>query len=69
MSLFKRLNAQIPGMGHRGLNRDPYAVQLYEYPRRPDQAHEILDAVAAWLDEIGYPEVTVEFHWHLKKSP
>ena len=55
-------------MGERGLNREPYSVELSEYPRRPDQAQEILDLVAAWLDETGHPEVTVEFHWHLKKS-
>jgi hypothetical protein len=41
---------------------------LDEFPRRPEQAQEILDVVAAWLDESGHPEVTVQFNWHLKKS-
>jgi hypothetical protein len=69
-SLEARLD-QIPGTGQRGIRVEQgqsYDVTLDEYPRRPEQAEQILDTVAAWLDEVGHPEVSVEFHWHLKQS-
>jgi hypothetical protein len=63
---------QIRGTGERGITfggGEACEVTLSEYPRRPEQAEEILNAVAAWLDEVDHPEVTVEFRWHLKRSP
>ncbi len=70
MSLSARLN-QIPGTGQRGvgsLGEGLYEVVLDEFPRRSEQVTGILDAVGAWLDEVGHQEVTVEFRWHLKRS-
>ena len=60
-------------MGARGLSVDfdqsEFGVVLDEYPRRPEDARKVLDVVAAWLDEIGHPEVTVEFRWPVRRSP
>ena len=62
-SLLGRLE-EIRGTGGRGLSVDfdqsEFAVVLNEYPRRPEDAKKVLNVVAAWLDEIGHPEVTVE---------
>lgn len=71
-SLLGRLD-EIRGMGGRGLSVDldqsEFEVVLNEYPRRPEDAKKLLDVVAAWLDEIGHPEVTVEFRWPVRRSP
>ena len=71
-SLVGRLE-EIRGTGQRGLSVDfdqsEFAVVLSEYPRRPEDAKKVLDVVAAWLDEIGHPEVTVEFRWPVRRSP
>ena len=71
-SLLGRLE-EIRGTGGRGLSVDfdqsEFAVVLNEYPRRPEDAKKVLDVVAAWLDEIGHPEVTVEFRWPVRRSP
>ena len=71
-SLLGRLE-EIRGTGARGLSVDfdqsEFAVVLDEYPRRPEDAKKVLDVVAAWLDEIGHPEVTVEFRWPVRRSP
>ncbi len=71
-SLLSRLE-EIRGTGQRGLSvdrdRSEFAVVLDEYPRRPEDAKKVLDVVAAWLDEIGHPEVTVEFRWPVRRSP
>ena len=71
-SLVGRLE-EIRGTGQRGLSVDfdqsEFAVVLNEYPRRPEDAKKVLDVVAAWLDEIGHPEVTVEFRWPVRRSP
>jgi hypothetical protein len=69
-SLFLRLS-QIRGVGERGygLRADALGeVTLGEFPRRPEQVKDVLDVVAAWLDEVGHPEVTVEFHWQIRQS-
>jgi hypothetical protein len=59
-SLLGRLE-EIRGMGVRGLSVDldhsEFEVVLNGYPRRPEDAKKVLDVVAAWLDEIGHPEV------------
>ena len=69
LSLSARLD-QIPAAGERGIATDgqSYDVNLHEFPRQPEQARDILDAIAEWLDEVGHPEVTVEFRWHLARS-
>ena len=71
-SLLGRLE-EIRGMGGRGLSVDldqsEFEVVLNDYPRRPEDAKKVLDVVAAWLDEIGHPEVTVEFRWPVRRSP
>lgn len=71
-SLVHRLE-EIRGTGARGLSVDfdqsEFAVVLDEYPRRPEDTKKVLDVVAAWLDEIGHPEVTVEFRWPVRRSP
>lgn len=72
ISLSGRLE-EIRGMGGRGLEVDvdqsEFEVVLDEYPRRPEDAKKVLDVVAAWLDEIGHPEVMVEFRWPVRRSP
>jgi hypothetical protein len=69
ISLYARLD-QIPGTGHRGLSVHDghYDVCFYEFPRRSEQTQAVLDAVGAWLDEVGHPDVTVEFRWNLTQS-
>ena len=71
-SLLGRLE-EIRGMGGRGLSVDrdksEFAVVLDGYPRQPGDTKKVLDVVAAWLDEIGHPEVTVEFRWPVRRSP
>jgi hypothetical protein len=69
-SLFLRLS-EIRGVGERGYGQHADAlgeVTLGEFPRRPEQVKDVLDVVAAWLDEIGHTEVTVEFHWQVRQS-
>jgi hypothetical protein len=69
-SLFLRLS-QIRGVGERGYGQHADGlgdVSLGEYPRRPEQVKSVLDVVAAWLDEVDHPEVTVEFHWRVRQS-
>ena len=70
LSLSGRLE-QLAGTGERSISSHEdgsCAVRLYEFPRQPEQVQDILDAVAAWLDEVGHPEVFVEFRWHLQQS-
>ena len=58
-------------MGERGVRfmGDYSEVTLSEYPREPAEVERVLDVVAAWLDEVGHPEITVEFRWPLRRSP
>jgi hypothetical protein len=56
LSLDGRIN-QMKGLGERGISfsSDSCDVVLQEFPRRPDQVKDVLDAVAEWLDEVGHP--------------
>jgi hypothetical protein len=72
LSLQSRLEQLIPNLGERGVTvrRDaPCGMTLGEFPRRANQVQSVLDGVAAWLDEVGHPEVTVQFHWRVSHSP
>src|SRR4051794_8955402 len=66
LSLFLRLS-ELPG--EKGvavdLERDYFAVELVEFPKKPADLERVIAAVRSWLGEVRLPMVTVESRWHL----